>query len=135
MANYAGVQIVQEGPRNAVIKVTGELGANLALTTLLDITTLNQGGTGPTPTSVRVDYVWFAIQDGLDVLLDWHATSNTPLMPLAGRGRERFDHFGGLQNNAGAGKNGNIDITVNGWTVGTMVFTIVLELVKQGPDL
>ncbi|MGH7744177.1 MAG: hypothetical protein ACREQ5_05070 [Candidatus Dormibacteria bacterium] len=127
------IQIIQEGPRNAIVKLTGNLStANLPLTTAVDVTTLNQGGTGPTPTSVRIDHIDYSISDQLEVQLQWHATTNLDLLPLAGRGRMSFWNFGGLQNNAGAGKNGNIDILTSGWASGTQVFSIVLELVKQG---
>lgn len=125
------IQIIEEGPRNAIVKVTGVLGANLTSTTVIDVTTLNQGGTGPTPTAVRVDHIDYSIGDQLEVEIDWHATTNVPMLPLAGRGRMSFWNFGGLQNNAGAGKNGNIDITVTGWTSGTQLFSLVFELVKQ----
>jgi hypothetical protein len=136
MANSFDVQVLSEGSRNAVIKLTGVLtSSDLPLTTAVDITTLNQGGIGPTPTAVRIDYIDYSIADQLEVQLLWDATTPKELLPIAGRGRMPFNNFGGLQNNAGAGKNGNIKILTTGYTSGTQVFSVILELVKQGPVL
>ena len=56
MSNAFDVQILEEGPRNAIVKLTGVLDtSNLASTVAVDLSTLNQGGKGPTPTSVRID--------------------------------------------------------------------------------
>jgi hypothetical protein len=65
----------------------------------------------------------------------WDATTDVIIMPLAGRGRLMFWNFGGLTNNSGAGKTGAILVKTTGWTSGTQVFSVILELVKQGPNL
>jgi len=132
MANAFTTQIIQEGPRNAIVKVTGILDtSNLGLTTAVDLTTLTQGASALAPSAVRIDYLDYSISDQLEVQLLWAATANVVIMPLAGRGRMAFQNFGGLQNNAGAGKTGNILIQTTGWASGIQVFTVVLEMVKQ----
>jgi len=136
MANVLSVQILEEGPRNAVVKVTGFLDtSNIATTTLIDLTTLNQSGTGKTPTRIRVDKIEYSISSQLQVHLAWNATADVMLAGLVGWGKMKFTRYGGANNNAGAGIDGNIDITTYGWTAGTQLFTLVMHLVKQGADL
>jgi hypothetical protein len=136
MANSVVVQIIQEGQRNAIVKITGELDtSDVAVNTILPMSLLNQSGTGATPTSVRIDHIDYSIGQQIEVVLDWHATTNVPILPIAGRGKMTFLSFGGLQNNAGVGKNGAIDIWTTGYASGIQVFSIVLELVKQGAYL
>lgn len=133
MANVLTVQTIEEGPRNAIVKVSAVLDtSNLAIQTVITAATLNQQGTGGTPTGLRIDYIDYSISDQLECQLYWHATANMLIMPLAGRGRMNFWTFGGLQNNAGAGKTGDIDLVTTGWASGVQVLTLIFEMVKQG---
>jgi hypothetical protein len=128
MANSFLKQTLVDGARNAVIKLTGVLDtSDLGQTTAVDLTTLS-----PVPSTVYIDHLDYSISDQLEVQLLWDATSPLVILPIAGRGRMSYGNFGGLQNNAGAGKTGNILIKTTGWASGTQVFSIVLELVKQG---
>ena len=132
MANSFTTQIIQDGPRNTVVKITGILDtSDQALTTAVDMSTLTQGGTALAPSQVRIDFLDYSISDQLEVQLLWDATTDVVIMPLAGRGRLLFQNFAGMQNNSGAGKTGNILIKTTGWTSGTQVFMVTLELVKQ----
>ena len=132
MANAFSAQIIVDGPRNALVKLTGVLDtSNLAQTLAIDLTTLTQGGTQLKPAAVCIHHIDYSITDQLEVQLSWDATAQVVVMPLAGRGRMSFKDFGGLQNNAGAGKTGNINILTTGWTSGIQVFTVILEMVKQ----
>jgi hypothetical protein len=136
MANSFTTQILEEGQRNAIVKLTAVLDtSDLAITTAIDVTTLNQAGIGFTPTQVRIDHIDYSISDQLEVQLLWGATTDVVILPLAGRGRLMFWNFGGLTNNSGAGKTGNIKVKTTGWTSGTQVFSVVLEMVKQGTNL
>jgi len=132
MANAFTTQIIQEGPRNAIVKLTGILDtSNLASTTAIAMSSLTQVGTFPAPAQVRIDHLDYSISDQLEVQLAWDATTPVVIMPIAGRGRMSFRDFGGLQNNATAGKTGNILIQTTGWASGIQVFSVILELVKQ----
>lgn len=136
MANSLTTQILEEGPRNVIIKIAGVLDtSDQALTTAIDVSTINQGGKGPTPDTVRIDHIDYSISDQLEVQLWWDATTDVIIMPIAGRGRMTFWNFGGLTNNAGAGKTGNVLIKTTGYTSGTQVFSVILECVKQGTNL
>ena len=128
MANVVNTQILVDGPRNTVIKVTGVLDtANLTNVVIVDPALLS-----PVPTQLRIDQVEFAISDPLGVLLRWDAATPVDALPLSGWGKLPFRQFGGLQNNAGVGKNGKITLSTVGWTAGTENFTVILQLVKQG---
>jgi hypothetical protein len=132
MANAYTTQIIVDGPRNAIVKITGVLDtSNQAQTLAVDVSTLTQGGTQLKPNGVCIHYIDYSITDQLEVQLSWDATAQVVIMPLAGRGRMSFKDFGGLQNNAGAGKTGSINILTTGWTSGIQVFTVILEMVKQ----
>lgn len=133
MANAFTTQIIVDGPRNAVVKLTGILDtSNLAITTAIDLSTLTQGGTQPQPTAVCIHQIEYTITGQLEVQLLWNATTDVVIIALAhGQADFKFKNFGGLQNNAGAGKNGNIDILTTGWASGTQTFSIVLTMVKQ----
>jgi hypothetical protein len=136
MANSFTTQILEEGPRNVIVKLAGVLDtSDLASTVAINVSTLNQGGLGFTPSQVRIDHIDYSISDQLELQFSWDATTPVIIMPLAGRGRITFWNFGGLTNNAGAGKTGNILIKTTGWTSGTQIFSVVLEMVKQGTDL
>jgi hypothetical protein len=136
MANSVTFQTLEEGPRNIIVKAAGVLDtSDYALNTFISMASSNQGGLGPTPTQVRIDHIDYSVSDQLEVQLWWDATSDVIILPLAGRGRMSFWNFGGLVNNAGAGKTGDVLIKTTGWTSGTQVFSIILECVKQGPNL
>jgi hypothetical protein len=136
MTNSVTFQTLEEGPRNIIVKAAGVLDtSDYSLSTFISMASSNQGGKGPTPTQVRIDHIDYSVSDQLEVQLWWDATSDVIILPLAGRGRMSFWNFGGLVNNAGAGKTGDVLIKTTGYTSGTQVFSIILECVKQGPDL
>jgi len=136
MTNSVTYQVLEEGPRNIIVKVAGVLDtSDYSLNTFISMASSNQGGTGPVPTQVRIDHIDYSISDQLEVQLFWDASTDVVILPLAGRGRMSFWNFGGLTNNAGAGKTGDVLIKTTGWTSGTQVFSVILECVKQGPNL
>lgn len=133
MANSLTVQTLEEGLRNLSVRVVGILDtSNVAITDLLDPATYNCSGTQFTPTTFRVDRIDYSISDQLTVQLCWDATADVFFAALAGRGDFCYREFGGLQNNAGAGKTGKVQIQTTGWTSGTQTFDLTLALVKMG---
>lgn len=136
MANSFTTQILHEGARNVVIKLVGILDtSDLALTTAVDVSTLTCDGTRGAPSQVRIDTLEYDVSDQLNVQLLWDATTDVVAAALAGRGENYGKKFSGLQNNAGTGKTGDILIRTTGWAAGVQTFTIVLEMVKQGPNI
>jgi hypothetical protein len=67
----------------------------------------------------------------LELQLQWQGTPNSPLMPIAGRGRMSFVDFGGITDNA-ATPTGAIQLLSTGWASGTQIFSLILEMVKLG---
>ena len=131
MANVVSTQILVDGARNAVVKITGVLDtSNVSSTVVVDPASFN-----PKPTAFRIDHLDYSISDPLEVRLQWDATTPIDILPIAGRGRMSFWNFGGLQNNAPS-PTGRIALSTAGYntTIGTtpLVFSVVLELVKQG---
>jgi hypothetical protein len=127
MANTLNNQIIIDGPRNAVVKVTGVLDtSDLALTTIV-----LPANFSPVPPKFRLYHVDYSITDQIELQLQWQGTPNQVMMPLAGRGRMSFVDFGGLTDNA-ASPTGAIQLLTTGWASGIQVFTLVLELVKEG---
>ena len=130
MANVISTQILEDGERNATVKITGVLDAsNASVTTIVDPASYS-----PVPTQFRIDQIDYAMSGALQIRLFWDATADVDILPIAGRGTMNFKSFGGLLNNAGSGKTGKIQLSTNGWTSGTEVFSIVLRLVKQDPQ-
>ena len=136
MANAVTFQTLIDGPKNVVIKVVGILdSSDLSSTTLVDPALLSSIMPGwPSgnilASTLRIDFIDYSIEDSLEVKLHWNATTPTLIEALTGRGNMDFRPNQMLQNNAGAGKDGKINISTNGW-VGTKTFTLTLGLAKQ----
>ena len=137
MANILNFQTLEDGQENAVIRLTAELpasGSDVASTTFADPATLSDIGpfVGRKATQLRVKKVIFDIEDSLVVQFFWDATTPIQFENLEGRGVNDYRDFGGLQNNAGAGKTGKITFTTQGWVAAAdLQFTITLYLGKQ----
>lgn len=136
MANVTSIQILEDGDRNVVAKLTGKLDtSNVSTTTLLDPATLaSVNATGLNPqkaTSLAIESVIFDIQDGLTVALSWDADTDVPIWYFTGRDKANMEFTNFLQNNAGTGKTGKINYETLGYTSGTVTFTLVIQCVKQ----
>lgn len=136
MANVTSIQILEDGDRNVVAKLTGKLDtSNVSLTTLLDPATLasvNASGLNPQKAStLAIESVTFDIQDGLVVGLYWDADTDVPIWYFSGRDKMNMEFTTFLQNNAGTGKTGKILFDTSGYTSGTMYFTMVVQCIKQ----
>ena len=138
MADIVDIQTLVDGERNLVVKLVGFLDTDNASGTLIDladVSPLNASGLNPIlPTSVAISKVTFTIEDGLAVNLYWEADENTPIWRFVGRGKVDGKKFGNLQNNAAAGKTGNILYDTDGAPLpGDLAasFTILVECIKQ----
>lgn len=136
MANALTTQVIIDGPRNTVVKVTGILDtSDLANTVIADPSTL--AGIDNTGTlkaaGFRLVGMNYSIQDTLSVTLSWDATTPVVIETLTGRGATppSVQRYGGLTNNAGAGKTGKILLSTQGWAAAAVLhFTLLIELVK-----
>ena len=114
----------------AAITITGTAGAIV----IADPAFLSKVDTAReiNPTSLVIKTITHNVEDLLSVNLFWEATANTRVEELTGRGHPKYRTYGGLVNNAGAGKTGRLLATTQGWTTSAILsFSVVLELVKS----
>lgn len=127
MANAFTTQTLVDGPKHAVVLLTGILDtANEAKTLKVDVSALSGA-----PTRVVVDEIEYAVSGNLKVLLYWDATADVVFAALSGQGELCAHEFGGFTNNAGAGVTGDIELATAGYATGTETYTIVLHMRKH----
>ena len=135
MADTVTTQIIEDGERNAVIKFTNVSdGTGESAVAKVDVSALAANSSGVSCSEVRVMRVSHAVV-GMSVQMFFDASSNVLLMELAesSNGHLDFRNIGGIPNNAGSGKTGDILFTTKGHSSGD-TYSIVLELVKVYSD-
>ncbi len=126
MADAALTQIIHDGARNAVMKFTNVSdGTGEAAAVKVDVSTLSGN-----PAEVRIKSIK-ASTFGMGVNILWEATTDVLVwhIPADMDVNQDFSCFGGLPNNAGAGKSGDIVFTTVGHALGD-TYSVVLELIK-----
>ena len=135
MADAVTSQTIIDGERNCVMKFTNVSdGTGESAVAKVDVSALSSNSAGTACSEVRVLRVSHAIV-GMSVQMFLNATSNVLLMELAesSNGHMDFKDFGGLPNNAGSGKTGDILLTTKGHSSGD-TYSITLEMVKVYSD-
>ena len=135
MADAVTSQTIIDGERNCVMKFTNVSdGTGESAVAKVDVSALASNSAGIACSEVRVMRVSHAIV-GMSVQLFLDATSNVLLMELAesSNGHMDFKDFGGLPNNAGSGKTGDILLTTKGHSSGD-TYSIVIEMIKVYSD-
>ncbi len=131
-ANTTAIQILQDGPRNCIVKVTGTIGtADITATTLIDPSTLSpvDNYNNRPCTQLAIREVEFSVNEPISIILLWDATTDVQALTLTQSDQLCFDQP--LQNNSGAGKTGIINYASVGYASGTQAYTVVLDLIKQ----
>lgn len=131
MADAVTTQVLVDDTRRAILKFTNiSDGTGESAVVKVDVSTL-ASYQGSACTSVNIEKLE-AITDGMGVDLLWDATTDVVIMTLGPDQFFTFDfcRFGGLKNNAGAGKTGDISFTTVGATNGSR-YTIILECLKN----
>jgi hypothetical protein len=131
MADAVATQILVDDTRRAVLKFTnisdgtGESGA-----VKINVSALS-GYQGLPCTSVAI-YTVDAITAGMGLNMLWDATTDVVCVTIgeADFVTFNFSRFGGLTNNAGAGKTGNLLFTTVGAASGDR-YTVVMEVYKN----
>ena len=136
MANSVQIQTLVDSERNLVVKLVGILDtSNVSLATLIDpalVAAVNASGlNSQQPTKVAIKKVTYDIEDGLAVNLYWDATADVPIWRFVGRGFVMGEHVGFLQNNAGAGVTGKVLYDTDGYSSGSLSFSLLIECIKQ----
>ena len=133
MANSSSAQILEDGTRQTVVKFDFVLDtSDLASTTVVDPAAQYIDPINPT-TQYRIDRLEWSISDPIVLRLLWAASTPVRVVELAGRGFFWFGQsYGGLQNNAGAGKTGVISALTTGYVASSLVAgSVILRCVKQ----
>ena len=135
MADAVTSQTIEDGERNCIMKFTNVSdGTGETAVAKVDVSALAANAAGISCSEVRVMRVSHAIV-GMSVQMFLNATANVLLMQLAesSNGHMDFKDFGGIPNNSGSGKNGDILFTTVGHSSGD-TYSIVLEMVKVYSD-
>ena len=133
MANSVDYQITEEGPRNAVVKLTGILDTmDVSEVPAVSLSMFLNNDNRMNLVGLRVDLIEWSISAGLEVNLAWNGATPQQIFPLAGRGRINSNNHGGfLPDRTRAGYTGDINLTTANYVAGTTAnFSIVLELIK-----
>ena len=135
MADAVTSQTIIDGERNCVMKFTNVSdGTGESAVVKVDVSALTANSEGTSCSEVRVMRISHAIV-GMSVQLFLNASTNVLLVELAesSNGHMDFKDFGGLPNNAGSGKNGDILFTTKGHSSGD-TYSITLEMTKVYSD-
>src|SRR5258706_12559184 len=133
MANQVEKQIVEEGPRNAVVKISGVLdSSDVNLVSFISPNDFSNNDIGLELFGFRVDEVIFSVGQVIDVILAWNASVPQLILPLARSGKIDATPDGGfIPDSTRGGYDGTINITTKGFPAGTVqVFSLLIRLVK-----
>lgn len=127
MVDTVTSQTLVDGPRNAVLKFTNlSDSTGEAAVTKVDVSALSGS-----PSAVSIQKIEYSTRGmGVDIL--WDATADVIAHSLEsdGSGCLDFRDIGGIQNDAGSGKTGDINFTTQGATANDS-YTITLHLKKK----
>jgi len=132
MADAVTSQTLADGPKYAVLKFTNVSdGTGESAVTKVDVSALASSADGDACSGVVIERIWWQCI-GMKVQILWDATSDQFCIELGENqsGNHDYTIFGGLTNNAGAGKNGDIKFTTVGATAAD-TYTVILYLRKQ----
>jgi Ethanolamine utilization protein EutJ (predicted chaperonin) len=131
MADAVTTQTLMDGERLVVMKFTNiSDGTGENAVTKVNVSTLLPNGNGKACTGVIVNKIT-SVCHGMEVRMYWDATTDVPffLCTVNTNYENDFSKIGGITNNAGAGKNGNIVFSTSDQTNGD-TYTVVLEMIK-----
>lgn len=135
MANILDQQITEEGPRNAIVKLTGVLDtSDIYETPAIAVGDFHNNDNGVVLTGFRFNLLEYSIGSGLEVLLEWNSLVPKQIVAIAGRGRIYSYDYGGLvPDTTRPGYDGSINLKTTGFaqqSVTPQNFTVVLQLIK-----
>ena len=131
MADAVTSQTLFDGDKHVVMKFTNIAdGTGESAVKKVDVSALNADINGNTCTSVAIEKIWWQCI-GMKVRMFFDATSDAFIIELGENqsGHHDYSEFGGLKNNAGSGKTGDIDFTTVGHSSAD-TYTITLKMRK-----
>lgn len=135
MADAVATQTLFDGERMAIMKFTNiSDGTGETKVTKVDVSTLNPSSFDKACDGVTITKI-HALTHGMEVDMYWDATTDVFILSVPQNNMYSMDltQFGGLWNNAGAGKNGDIQFSTRDASAGD-TYTIILEMVKSYAD-
>ena len=135
MADTVTSQTILDTPYRLVMKFTNVSdGSGESAVQKVDVSAFTAGSridstTVSTCTDVRIDKIYYN-NSGMSVKLLWDASTDVEAIHLKDtQGEFDFSSFGGLKNNSGSGKTGDIMFTTVGHS-NTDFYWVVLEMTK-----
>ena len=132
MADAVTSQTLIDGVKTAVLKFTNiSDGSGESNVAKVDVSTLANNDVGDACTGAAIEKIWWQC-NGMKVKLLFDATSNVLAIELGENqsGYHDYTAFGGIINNAGSGKTGDILFTTVGHTSADS-YTIILQVRKE----
>ena len=134
MANTNLKHVLEDGPREHVVALTlacdgssGEISAD----PLVDVSALSEVSPGKPCTAVKLMGVQWSLS-GTDIKLSWDATAPVPFLVVSGGyGKLCFERSGGIPNNSGVGKTGDVLFSTSGFNAATDMGTAVFHFRKS----
>ena len=131
MADAVTSQTLFYGDKHVVMKFTNiSVGTGESAVKKVDVSALESDINGNTCTSVAIEKIWWQCI-GMKVRMLFDATSDKFIIELGENqsGYHDYSEFGGIKNNAGSGKTGDIDFTTVGHSSAD-TYTIILKMRK-----
>jgi hypothetical protein len=130
MANTVNIQVIEDGPKYAVLKVY--LASDGASGELTDQVVVDASTLYGAPTDLTLVALW-ASTTGAAFNLEWDATADVPILNFPADRAEDFcfKKFGGIPNDAGAGKTGDILLNTTGFTAAGDAATLIVHVKKD----
>jgi len=131
MADLVASQTLLDGERLFIGKFTNiSDGTGETAVVKINVSTLSVNAYGRACNGVKINKIW-STTHGMEVRILWDATTDlfTWMIPQNSNYLMDFSSFGGLQNNAGTGSNGNLLFTTADASAGDM-YSIVIECIK-----
>lgn len=130
MADTVATQILFQGDKQVIMKFTNASdGTGETNVVKVNVATLSSYQGNPC-VAVQIDKI-YGLTHGMEVRLLWEATANVTILTFPQNAAQTFDfnEFGGLDNNAGTGKTGNILFSTLDASSGD-TYTIILVMRK-----
>ena len=131
MADAVTSQTLFDGDKHVVMKFTNiSDGTGESAVKKVDVSALNSDIYGNTCSSVAIEKIWWQCI-GMKVRMFFDATSDKFIIELGENqsGYHDYSEFGGIKNNAGSGKTGDVDFTTVGHSSAD-TYTIILKMRK-----
>ena len=131
MADAVTSQTLFDGDKHVVMKFTNiSDGTGESAVKKVDVSALESDIYGNTCSSVAIEKIWWQCI-GMKVRLFFDATSDAFIIELGENqsGYHDYSEFGGIKNNAGSGKTGDVDFTTVGHSSAD-TYTIILKMRK-----